>query len=114
MTYQWNIFWAGLNPVKDSEQAGARPILVVSAEHINQALSVVTIVPLTALKLGRRVYPTEAFLSAADTGLPKDSLAMAQQVRTIAKSRLGEKGGCLVAEAAREAVRRALRLHLDL
>lgn len=114
MIYQWNIFWAVLNPAVDSEQAGVRLVLVVSAEHINQVLNVVTIVPLTVRKPGRRVYPTEALLSAADTDLPRDSIAMAQQVKTVAKRRLGEQCGGIGGDAAREAVRRALRVHLDL
>lgn len=91
-----------------------RPVLVVSAEHINQVLSVVTIVPLTAIKPGRRVYPTEALLTAVVTGLPKDSLAMAQQVRTIAKARLGEQCGFIGDKDVKENVRCALRVHLDL
>ncbi len=91
-----------------------RPVLVVSAEHINQVLSVVTIVPLTAIKPGRKVYPTEALLTAAVTGLPKDSLAMTQQVRTIDKARLAEQCGSIADELVRENVRHALRVHLDL
>lgn len=114
MTYQWSIFWAELNPTVHSEQAGMRPVLVISAEYINQALSVVTIVPLTAIKSGRRVYPTEAFLAATVTGLPKDSLAMAQQVRTIAKARLGEQCGSIGDKVVQGNVRHALRVHLDL
>lgn len=40
MTYQWHIFLASLDPTKGSEQAGKRPILVVSREAINQLLPV--------------------------------------------------------------------------
>jgi mRNA interferase MazF len=36
--YQWNIFWAALDPSKGSEQAGKRPVLVVSIEEVNQVL----------------------------------------------------------------------------
>jgi len=38
MKYQWHIFLASLNPAKGSEQAGRRPVLVVSRESINQMM----------------------------------------------------------------------------
>ena len=50
MDYQWNIYVALLDPVRGSEQAGRRPVLVVSRERINQLLKVVNVVPLTSLK----------------------------------------------------------------
>jgi mRNA-degrading endonuclease toxin of MazEF toxin-antitoxin module len=48
MTYQWHIFVAVLDPTRGSEQAGRRPVLVVSREEINQLLSVVNVIPLTS------------------------------------------------------------------
>lgn len=38
MTYQWHVFLASLDPTKGSEQAGKRPVLVISREQINQFL----------------------------------------------------------------------------
>lgn len=81
---RWTIFWARLDPLTDSEQVGTRPVLIVSAEEVNQNLPVVTVLPLTSARSGRRVYPTEAFLPAEDTGLSQDSIAMAHQIRTTA------------------------------
>ncbi|MGQ9780293.1 MAG: type II toxin-antitoxin system PemK/MazF family toxin [Bacillota bacterium] len=114
MEYQWGIFWADLEPVRGSEQAGTRPVLVISAEEGNQALPVVSVIPLTAMKPGRRVYSIEALLPAEKTGLPKDSIAMTHQVRAIAKERLGARCGHVAEEALRESVRKAIRLYLDL
>jgi mRNA interferase MazF len=57
-----------------SEQAGKRPILIISAEDVNQVLPVVTVLPVTSAKPGREIYPTEVFLSKETSGLPKDSL----------------------------------------
>lgn len=112
--YQWGIFWTNLEPTKGSEQAGTRPVLVISAEEVNQALPIVTILSLTSVKPGRKVYPIESFLSAKVTGLPKDSIAMAHQIRAITKERLGEKCGNIGSEEIKEQVRIAIKTYLDL
>lgn len=112
--YQWGVFWADLEPTKGSEQAGTRPVLVISAEEVNQALPIVTILSLTSVKLSRKVYPIEALLSSKVTGLPKDSIAMAHQIRAIAKERLGEKCGSIKSEKIKEQVRAAIKTYLDI
>ena len=95
----WGVFWADLEPVRGSEQAGTRPVLVISAEEANQALPIVTVIALTAVKPGRKIYPIEALLPAEAVGLLKDSIAMAHQIRAIAMERLREKRGDLKDEA---------------
>jgi mRNA interferase MazF len=112
--FQWQIVRAQLDPVQGSEQAGERPVIIVSREAANAALPVVTVLPLTSLKLGRRVYATEVLLGESTAGLPQKSLAMAQQIRTLAKSRLLYSYGWLDDEALRNDVRRAMRVYLDL
>ncbi len=114
VSYQWGIFWADLNPSKGSEQTGRRPVLVVSAEEVNQALPVVSVLSLTSAKTGRKVYPTETFLEVSVTGLPRDSIAMSHQIRAISKERLGEKCGSIEDEAVKERIRAATRTYLDL
>ena len=109
---QWRIFQANLDLVRGSEQAGSRPVLVVSRESIHRSLPVVGICPLTSLKPGRKVYPTEIFLPAGQAGLTLDSLVMAHQVRTVAKERLGKALGLLSDQSLRRTVREALRLFL--
>lgn len=108
--FRWQILWANLDPVSGSEQAGNRPVLVVSAEEVNQALPIVTVLPLTSTK--RKVYPTEVFLKKEKTGLPRDSIVMAHQIRTISKNRLGEKCGMIEDTATREKIRTAIKRHL--
>ncbi len=112
--YQWGIFWADLEPTKGSEQAGRRPVLVISAEEVNQALPIVTILSLTSVKPGRKVYPVESLLSPQETGLPKDSIAMAHQIRAVSKERLGEKCGSINSAEIKEQVRMAIKTYLDL
>jgi mRNA interferase MazF len=112
--YQWYVFRADLDPAIGSEQAGHRPVLVVSNEIINQALPIVTVLPLTSHKPGRRIYSTEVLLPAGAAGQPADSIAMAHQIRTISKRRLRSAYGELGDTDLRRAVRAAIRLYLDL
>ncbi len=111
---QWGLFRAALDPVVGSEQAGTRPVLVVSRESVNRALPIVAVIPLTTRKPGRRVYSTEVLLPAGSAGQPEESIAMAHQVRTISSHRLRQRLGSLDAPELRLAVRSALALYLDL
>jgi mRNA interferase MazF len=114
VNYQWGIFWADLDPSRGTEQAGHRPVLVISAEEVNQALPIVSVLSLTSVKTGRKVYPTETFLEASVTGLPKDSIAMSHQIRAISKERLGERCGSIEDGAVRERIKAATKTYLDL
>ena len=111
---QWSIFWAYLNPTKGSEQSGRRPVLIISAEEANEVLPVITIMAITSMKPGRRVYPSEVLLRSSETGLSKDSIAMAHQIRAIAKDRLGEKAGEIKTDSIKGKIKAAVRLYLDL
>ena len=110
---QWTVFRARLDPTEGSEQAGTRPVLVVSREVINQALPIVGVVPLTRRKPGRRIYSTEALLPAGAAGQPEDSVAMAHQIRTISRDRLGTPYGQVVDPDLRISIREAIRIYLD-
>jgi mRNA interferase MazF len=114
VTFQWGIFWADLNPVKGSEQSGTRPVLIISSEEVNRALPIVTIISITSLKQGRRVYPIEVLLPSHESGLTKDSIVMAHQIRSISKEWLGEKCGSIESEETRELIKQAIKLYLDL
>jgi mRNA interferase MazF len=112
--WQWRLFRAALDPAVGSEQAGTRPVLVVSREVINQALPIVAVLPLTTHRPRRRVYATEVLLPAGAAGQPEASIVMAHQVRTVSTRRLGEPYGELTDAKLRAAVREALRVFLDL
>ena len=88
MKYQWHIFLASLDPTRGSEQAGRRPVLVISKEHINQVLPVVNVIPLTSHKsVARVIYPNEVLLLAGVAGLKVASIALCYQVGTAARAR---------------------------
>lgn len=92
-SFRWNIFLANLDPIIGSEQGKTRPVLVISEEDINQVLPVVNVLPLTSVKPGKKIYPNQVFLSSTVTSLPKDSIALCYQIRTLDKQRLIKKIG---------------------
>ena len=114
MNYKWRIFIADLNPSQGSEQRGKRPVLIVSDDHFNSLMPVVTVLPITSLKEGRKVYPNEALLERGVGGLSQDSIALAHQIRTVSKQRLKESPGSINDSNIQEAINGALRVHLNL
>lgn len=114
MNYKWRIFKANLDPVIGSEQRGTRPVLVISNENFNNVMPIVTVLPITSLKKGRRVYPNEALLKKGPFGLPNDSIVLAHQIRTISKLRLNGPVGVIESFNTQETVNKALQIHLDL
>ena len=114
MNYKWSVFMADLNPVIGSEQQGRRPVLVISDETTNSVMPVVTILPLTSLKKGRRVYPNEALLNKGVASLESDSIVLAHQIRTIAKQRLMSCLGEIPDTHLQNRINDALRVHLNL
>ncbi len=106
------IFFAALDLTRGSEIEKTCPFVIVSNDAANRAAALVTVVPLTS-RLSN-VNPFEVKLGARETGLPKDSKAMAQQVRTIDKARLGSSRRGLVPTTKMRQLDDALRLHLAL
>jgi len=84
---QYEIYLADLNPTVGREQFGKRPVLIISNNYEN-LLDVVTIIPITSLKDGRKIYPNELLLQ---NELEKPSILLCQQIRTISKNRLTKK-----------------------
>jgi mRNA interferase MazF len=114
MNFKWSIHLADLNPVIGSEQQGKRPVLVISDETFNAVMPVVSVLPVTSLKKGRRVYPNEALLKKGIGGLDVDSLVLAHQIRTIAKQRLQTFLGYVDSTVLQNTINEALRVHLNL
>jgi mRNA interferase MazF len=105
-----------LDPALGSEAAKTRPAVVVSNDAANDTAGrlgrgVITVVPVTSNTA--RVYPFQVLLPARQTGLPRDSKAQAEQVRSVAVERVGERLGQLPPALITE-LDRALRLHLSL
>lgn len=84
------IRWADLNPVRGREQAGLRPVLILSHDVFNERSGTVIAVALTS-QPQRAGFPLTLELQA--TKLPKRSWAKISQVRTLAVERIGAKLG---------------------
>lgn len=111
-----DLYWADLAPVIGSESNKTRPVVIVSNDAANRAAErrragVVTIVPVTSST--DRVFPFQVPLAGAECGLPSDSKAQAEQVRTVATERLRGRIGFVPAERMRQ-LDDAIRLHLAL
>lgn len=113
---RWDLFWADLDFPVGSEQGGSRrPVLVVSNDGVNASLPVVTQIPLTKREgKKRRIYPFEVLFPPDVVGTGWSSVAMPQQIRTIAKARLLEKIGELSDEALQIEVENRLLEHLGI
>ena len=107
-----DVYYANLDPSQGAETQKTRPVVIVSNNAANHASALVTVLPMTSNVT--RIYPFEVKLPAKDTGLGKDSKAMAQQVRTLDKGRLGLHAEGQVPGALMVKIDAALRLHLAL
>ena len=87
-----DIFYADLSPVVGSEQGGVRPVIIIQNDIGNKYSPTVIIAAITS-QINKAKMPTHVEISAADYGLPKDSVILLEQIRTIDKKRLKEKIG---------------------
>lgn len=110
------IVLVSFDPTVGSEARKARPAVLVSnntanAVAVRRPQATVTVVPVTSNVT--RVLPFQVLLSAAATGLDRDSKAQAEQVRTISTARIIRPLGWVPAEQMGE-IDEALRVHLAL
>ena len=93
MTVQRGEVWlADLNPIRGSEQAGRRPVLIVQANIVNAATRTTVAVPFTTNQRSAR-FPTCVFVPAGEGGLALDSVALCNQIRVLDEDRLESKLG---------------------
>ena len=89
------IRWADLNPVRGREQAGLRPVLVLSHDVFNERSGTVIAVALTSQE-PRAGFPLTLELTAPK--MPKRSWVKISQVRTLSVERIGARLGRATAE----------------
>lgn len=87
-----DLFYADLSPVEGSEQGGVRPVVVVQNNVGNKYSPTIIIAPITS-QTNKAKLPTHVAIESNKYGLPKDSVVLLEQVRTIDKKRLKEKIG---------------------
>ena len=86
------IYYADLSPVVGSEQGGVRPVLIVQNDTGNRHSPTVIAAAITS-QMGKAKLPTHIEVAASCCGLPKDSVILLEQIRTLDKRRLKERIG---------------------
>ncbi len=109
MIRRGDIFYADLSPVVGSEQGGVRPILIVQNDIGNKYSPTVIAAAITS-RLNKTKLPTHIELST-EFGLPKNSVVLLEQLRTLDKQRLKAKIGTLP-ESIMDMVNNALMVSL--
>ena len=107
-----DIFYADLRPVVGSEQGGVRPVLIIQNDVGNTYAPTLIVVPLTSNTEKKVTQPTHCLLE--NEGLSMSSMALAEQIFTIDKSRALKYLGHLTPEEMRrvdDAVRISLALN---
>ena len=107
-----DVYYADLRPVVGSEQGGVRPVLIIQNDIGNRHSPTVICAAITS-RMNKAKLPTHIALSSAVYALPKDSVVLLEQIRTIDKQRLREKLCCLD-DAMMRRVDRSLLISLGL
>jgi mRNA interferase MazF len=109
-----DIYLVDLNPVQGREQAGRRPVLVLSVNAINRLPLVVTVVIGTKGENVARDYPTNVRIPVAESGLPMETVFLCFQLRSLDPARfIGVPAG-RVSGATLEKIENAVRYCLSL
>ena len=87
-----DMFYADLSPVVGSEQGGIRPVLIIQNDTGNKYSPTVIAAAITS-QMNKNRLPTHIEIGSEEFGLKSDSVVLAEQIRTIDKSRLKEKIG---------------------
>ena len=112
MILRGEMYSACLDPVVGSEQGGSRPVVVVQNDVGNRFSPTVIVLAVTS-QLHKARLPTHVQVSAQGQGLNKDSVVLAEQVRTIDKRRLKERIGRLPPETMAQ-LDQAMRISMGL
>jgi mRNA interferase MazF len=106
------LWMASLDPIRGSEQAGTRPVLILQADPLNAFLRTAVIVPFTS-NLSWARFPFCVQVPSGEAGLTVDSVALCHQTRAIDNTRLIRRMGEVSATTLTQ-VEQALRVTVDL
>ena len=109
MIRRGDVFLVNLDPIVGSEIGKTRPAIIVQNDLANRSSPTVTVIPVSSNT--ERVFPFQIRIPAGEGGLSRESKALCEQVRTVARERLVQCIGQLSAERLKE-IRMALDRHL--
>jgi mRNA interferase MazF len=105
------VWYCNLDPTKGHEQAGKRPVLVMSVDDFNSGQAdLVVVLPITGTERG---IPWHVPIKAGEGGLKKQSFVLVEMVRSVSKSRLANRLG-KVSPATLRQVEARLRILMEL
>ncbi|HEY9704435.1 MAG TPA: type II toxin-antitoxin system PemK/MazF family toxin [Allocoleopsis sp.] len=108
------IYFVNLNPVQGREQAGQRPVLILSIDAINQLPLVVTVVVGTKGENITRDYPTNVRISASESGLSIETVFLCFQILSLDKNRFYDPPAGQISPAKMKEIETAIRYCLGL
>ena len=108
-----DMFYADLSPVVGSEQGGIRPVLIIQNDLGNKYSPTVIAAAITS-QTGKTKLPTHIEIDSASCRLKNNSIVLAEQIRTIDKSRLKERIGHIDDEQIIDKVNNALGVSFGL
>ncbi|MBR5227343.1 MAG: type II toxin-antitoxin system PemK/MazF family toxin [Clostridia bacterium] len=111
MIQRGDIYYADLGPVVGSEQDGIRPVVIIQNDVGNKYSP--TIIGIAITSKAKPKMPTHIAIDGRKYGLDKDSIILAEQIRTLDKKRLKEKVGKLDKETMKE-LKRAIEISFGL
>ena len=110
LVYRGEIYYANLSPSQGSEQGGHRPVVIVQNNTGNKHAPTTIVAPITS-QIGKKPLPTHILFNGC--GMPKDSVILLEQIRTIDKGRLRQRMGQLPPEKV-EVLDSAIKISLGL
>jgi mRNA interferase MazF len=109
------IWLADMGTGRGHEQAGQRPVLVVSDDAFNAGLAgLVMVAPLTSKIAKSKNIPAHIRIDPPEGGLKTPSVILCDQLRAVSKDRLGKAAWGTVSAATLAKVETALRMLLGL
>ena len=108
-----DMFYADLSPVVGSEQGGIRPVLIIQNDMGNKYSPTVIAAAITS-QINKNKLPTHIEIDSEEFGLKSDSVVLAEQIRTIDKSRLKEKIGHIDDEKIMDKINNAIGVSFGL
>ena len=108
-----DMFYADLSPVVGSEQGGIRPVLIIQNDTGNKYSPTVIAAAITS-QTTKTKLPTHIEIGSKEVGLKSESVVLAEQIRTIDKSRLREKIGHIDDEKIMDKVNSAIGISFGL